>query len=231
MKHFQLCDLADDTITQLQSEGCVLMAQDILTIQQLSLGASDFKEYAKGKPSEAGGEWFYPLTIGATSWFAEALEVKAIAESPKMQLYAFAYASAHARQKIEVTGRRILPEILRWRRNLHCRVEELCEALSEITDETLSIPSLMPSVDADVSGEQFDPEDLTIMMCALIGGEPEAWRWQCDIPAVIKIIEKRIAIDSAEKKEPRKAKSLECLKQLAEFTKQIRERKKNGKDN
>lgn len=230
MKHFELCELAEETISQLERDGFKLNAQDILTIQRLALGASDFKEYARGKPCEAGGVWFYPLTIGATSWFAEALEVKAIAESQKMQLYAFAYASAHARSKIEVEGNRILPEVLRWRRQLTCRIDELCEALSEITDETLSMPSLMPAVEAEAGGESYNPDDLTLLMCALVGGEPEAWRWQCDVPSAIKIIEKRIALDSAEKKEPRKAKSIECLKQLAEFTRKIRERN-DGENN
>lgn len=230
MKHFELCDLADETISQLENDGITLNAQDVLTIQRLSLGASDFKEYARGKPVEAGGEWFYPLTIGATSWFAEALEVKQIAENQRLQLYAFAYASAHARQKIEATGKRILPEVLRWRRNLTCRIDELCEALSEITDETLSIPSLLPAVDANISGEQYDADDLTLLMCALVGGEPEAWRWQCDIPSAIKIIEKRLALDGAEGRESRKSKSVECLKELAEFCRQIRERK-NGENN
>lgn len=221
MRHFELTDLAAANIEQLTADGCKLSAQDILTIQRLSIAAAGERILARGKPSCAGGVWFYPLTEGASDWFARVSQFAAIQKSEAMQLFAFAYAAAHSRAGIEDKNEReTLRDILRWRRRLDCTLAELSEALADINDEYY----LRGAEAVRIGDETYNPDEITLMLCALVGGEPEVWRWQISIPAAADLIARRLALCIGDKTEPKKAAAIQGAKALAEFCAEIRNR-------
>lgn len=230
MRLFELTDLADSTIAELEADGVRVYPQDVLAIQALSLKATGGGRLLKGRPRVAGCVVFWPLTIGASTWLSHWLahleERGAFAYSRAFDGYA--YASAHARESITVFGDEATAAVEKWRASLAITEAELLDAVAGVMSESGGI---LGNKGEELTSASFDVDDLLTMAIARVGGDVDALRWLLSIAEVEEAVNTSLSISAAERGLSNKGndETLRGLKELAEYTRKMRERPKDGK--
>ena len=219
---FTLTDLAADEIERLEAEGIRPTAQEVLTIQQLSLEATGIDEdtgsLARGTPYEAGGEWLYPLTLAGNAFYTEN-EKHASSDRDRLLLLGYAMRWGRDRERIYGRGREALRAARKWADGLRCTIDELAECMDRVVGDA-------PPV---VVEETEDPDEarrmrLALVATALVGGNPEDWETQCSFDSVCKIIETafahKLAAGGVAASDPR----IQGLKRLGLFVEEVKRR-------
>ncbi len=222
--NFQLCDLAEDSIAHLEAEGVKVGAQDVLTIQRLSLAAQgDCDYYGAGRSVDLGGGiWLHPLTIAGREWFDEF--ARAYPDDEARQAFAFAFALSQGRNGFTSYGREAWPLVRAWKKHLNCTLRELAGAIAEAVGEGGPPDEVKPK-DED-GGEDW--EEWVLMCCALVGGDPDAWRRKLSVAQVRRLIEARIALNNSEQRKSKDDAKLAALRDLAQYEDAIRARGKEA---
>lgn len=222
--NFQLCDMAEDAIARLEAEGVKLGAQDILTIQRLGLAAQGDCDYYSGGRSVdlGGGVWLHPLTIAGREWLDEF--ERAYPGDDQRQAFAFAYALAHGRTGFSSFGRESWPQVRAWRRRLNVTVRELSSAVSAVVGD-IGAPEDIRGAEEQAFLGPDAWEDWVLMCCALVGGDPDAWRHKLSIPQIRRLIEARISLNNSEGRKSKDDPKLAALRDLAKFEDELRRRK------
>lgn len=195
MRYFELTDLADATIAQLEADGVTVSPQDVLNLQALSIKASGGK-LPQGRVTEVGGVLFHPLTIGASDWFAEMLDyLRERGYGPEWETYCFAYASAHSRDRdrLAVSGDPALREVRRWRRGLRITEAELVDGVLATMAEAIGGRPPADGDAAKINGADFDRADVAYILTATVGGPLDTWLWLVDIQAAYRILAEALA--------------------------------------
>ena len=220
--NFLLTDLAADEIGRLEAEGVHPTAQEVLTIQQLSLEATGVDEdtgsLARGTPYEAGGEWLYPLTLAGNAFYVEN-EKHAANDRERLLLLGYAMRWGHDGERIYGRGREALCAVRKWGDTLRCTLDELAECMDKVVGD---VPPVV--VEDTEDAEEARRQRLSLLATALVGGNPEVWETQCSFDSVCKIIETafahRLAAGGAANVDPR----IRGLKRLGLYVEGIRGR-------
>lgn len=219
---FTLTDLAAEEIESLEAGGIRPTAQEVLTIQQLSLeateGDDDCGGLSRGTPYEAGGEWLYPPTIAGSAFYAEN-ERFASGDRERLMLLAYAMRFGRDPERIYARGRDAIGAARKWAKRLRCTVDELAACMDRVVGEA-------PPVVAD---ETEDPAEgrrinLALVAAALVGGPPEMWETQVSFESVCKVIEtafaQKLAVNGVAANDPR----IRGLRRLGLFVEEVRRR-------
>ena len=218
---FTLTDLAADEIDRLEADGIHPTPQEVLTIQQLSLEATvDDEEtgsLARGTPYEVAGEWLYPLTLAGNAFYSDN-EKLAPCDRDRLYLLGYAMRWGRDRERIYQRGREALRAARKWANGLRCTMDELVECMDKVVGDA------PPSVDG---GGGEDPDEarrikLSLMVSALVGGNPEDWEVQCSFDSVCKIIETAVAHRLATGGPAVSDKRLLGLKRLGLYSQEVR---------
>lgn len=242
MKRFELTDLAADALAQLEAEGIRPTPQDVLRVQALSLKACGAGSLLKGTPRSVGGHTFWPLTIGASCWFGDFIDwLDGNGDRAGWDFYAFAYASAHSRDRREpgkpfafdCAGEVALDAVRKWKRSLCITEPELLDAVEGTMAETVKVRGLNADDEddedcAEVAGQRFDRSDLAQMLVSLVGGTLDEWMWTADIPTAAATASAAIDQKARERGLPAKNAddTIAGLKALSLYCAEIRARAK-----
>lgn len=217
---FTLTDLAADEIERLEADGIRPTPQEVLTIQQLSLEATEDDDetgsLARGIPCEAGGEWLYPLTLAGNAFYSEN---ERFAADGRDRLCMLAYAMRWGRdpERIYGRGREALKAVREWAGSLRCTLDELVECMDRVVGDA-------PPAIEDPSEEpgEVRRQKLSLMASALVGGSPEEWETRCSFDSVCRVIETAVAHKLAANGVAATDKRLRGLKRLGLFSMEIR---------
>ena len=225
--NFTLTDLAAAEIGRLEAEGIHPTAQEVLTIQQLSLEATGEDEetgsLARGTPYEAGGEWLYPLTIAGNAFYCEN-EAHAASDRDRLLLLGYAMRWGRDRERIYERGREALKAARKWGDSLLCTLDELVECMDKVIGDA---PPVV--VEETENAEDARRQRLALLASALVGGTPEEWELSCSFSSVCKVIETafahKLAAGGVAANDPR----IRGLRRLGLFVEKIRGRHGNLK--
>lgn len=226
MRLFELTDLADKAITKLREEGVEVYPADVLALQSLSIEAAGRGDLLKGRPRDCGGVTFWPLTIGAACWYSDVYEDAARAG---LEFFAYAYASAHARDRdaLKCYGESAMKAVRDWRRGLAVRMEELEDAVLGTMADTIRTAS-GGADEADevetIGGFGMDASSLAVSLSALCGGDAEAWLWVIDIDEARRIIQQRIGHEAAANGMPVRGAGVDGMRRFTAYCAEMRAR-------
>lgn len=179
--HWTLCDLASAEIDALAGEGIACTPDEVLRIQWLAQQVETpaaRMALSRGTPVHVGGAVLWPLTMAADQWWRAAAPY---ATSNKEQIAIAAYAMAHCRNidGLEtVAPDRAVSVAGQWLKGLHCRPEEVVEAVALVQEQDDTGPDID---DPKRRHSETSAGDIVALLCALVGGPPDVWERQVAI--------------------------------------------------
>jgi len=179
--HWTLCDLARAEIESLVGEGIACTPDEVLRIQWLAQQVETpaaRMALARGNPVHVGGAVLWPLTMAADQWWRAAAPY-ATTNKEKIAVAAYAMAHCRAMDGLEaVSPDRAVSVAGRWMKGLHCRPEEVVEAVALVQDQDAAEPDIN---DPKRQHSETRTSELVALLCALVGGPPDVWERQVAI--------------------------------------------------
>ena len=186
---YTLNEIARAKLASLRAQGVEPTDDDIVLINALAadlLSPGTRRALARGRPSQCGDVWLWPLTINSSDWFTES------GCNMPDPTAALAYALAHGNDPDLIKAD--WKAVKRWHRRLHVRPAELDLAVADCIsqDEETEIPTReSDNANGMTAGE------LSAAMMATVGGDPAMWECQVSIGYIRAILETTAAQQKA----------------------------------
>ena len=213
MKQSRLSLLARNRIEVLQKQGFDLDLDDIINLHYAGLkleapdGLPDLS--VLGNPIQCGNVILWPLSIGASIWYNRRAAVW-FASSPELNIYALAYAYAHA-YKPEILHGLInqgdaSKAVSEWAKTVTATKDELLNALDQLMPEltidrkTKICPECQQVVHPEKTADDVCPDSdfdetsfvdvIASLMLAYPGKDYAYWAWQTSQSLALRLLDR-----------------------------------------
>jgi len=178
----KLCDLAQYEIEDLQAAGITPSPAEIVDLNALAWSVrstANRMQQSKGAPVRVGGVTLWPLTMQSGAWYRdEGCNIKGLEHE------ALAYAMAHG----YAAGEPFLMDdpattVKAWSATIKATAGAMTAALDAVLVQ-MEHPDMPPKPD----GKGLSHGELSAMLAAATGIEPDYWERRCSMPYAVRML-------------------------------------------